>query len=344
MSGSFDFEYAGAIHIHSTFSDGSGSIAEIVAAARGTGVDFLVLTDHNTLQARDEGWEGWNDDVLLIVGDEVSSRHGHCLAIGIDAHVQHRQSAHGVLTDIGDQGGLSFIAHPHGRYRPLIKTIDHSWKDWSSDQFVGLELWSYMFDWASSLHYTRFGRHYHNPDDYITGPEKQTVDLWDELCARRRVVALGGVDVHARSYPLLPFVVFPYRDCFRTVRTHVIVDRALTRSDAEDIDTLIHHLGQGHAFLAYDLMADASGTRFWAPDAGCVLGDERPFEGPTTLKLDLPIEAEITVLRDGKAWEQACGSSWEGTAESPGVYRIEARLKDRPWLYTNPIYLRPAVA
>ncbi len=335
-----DFEYTGAIHIHSRFSDGSGSVADIVAAAAGTGVDFLALTDHNTVEARDEGWEGWNGNVLLLVGDEVSSRHGHCLALGTETHVEHRQSASGVLSDIRAQGGLSFIAHPHGRYRPLVRTRDHSWQDWSADDFVGLELWSYMFDWASSFHYSRFGKHYHNPDECITGPESETIELWDHLCSRRRVVAVGGVDVHARRFAPLPFVVFPYRDCFRTVRTHVLTDRALTRSDAEDIDTILQHLGAGHVFIAYDLLAEAGGTRFWAPDLDAVLGDERLYTGPTTLKLTLPIEADVTILRDGRSWQVSHGSSWEGSADGPGVYRVGARLRGRPWLYTNPIYLR----
>lgn len=340
MSNPPDFEYTGAIHIHSRFSDGSGAVAEILSAARGTGVDFLALTDHNTLRARDEGWEGWNGDVLLMVGDEVSSRHGHCLALGVQTHVEHRQSAPGVLASIHAQGGLSFIAHPHGRYRPLVRTRDHSWKDWTADSFVGLELWSYMFDWATSFHYTRFGKHYRNPDDHISGPQPETISLWDQLCARRRVVALGGVDVHARRYPPLPYVVFPYRDCFRTVRTHVLTDRALTRADTEDIDILLHHLGEGHAFLAYDLLADSSGTRFWAPDIGCVVGDEHRYEGATTLKLQLPVEADVTILRDGLKWQISHGKQWEGVADGPGVYRVEARLRGRPWLFTNPIYLR----
>ena len=53
-------DYAGAIHLHSAYSfDGRAPVAEIIAAANRCGLDFLLLTDHGTLRARADGWEGW---------------------------------------------------------------------------------------------------------------------------------------------------------------------------------------------------------------------------------------------------------------------------------------------
>ena len=48
---------------------------EIIDAAQMAGLDFLILTDHNTLQAREEGWEGWHDDLLVVVGQEITNRY-----------------------------------------------------------------------------------------------------------------------------------------------------------------------------------------------------------------------------------------------------------------------------
>ena len=93
-------EVVGTIHLHSVYSDGSGTVDEILAAAEGIGLDFLVLTDHNSLDARAAGYEGWHGSVLLIVGDEVSSRNGHCLALGTREHVNHRQGLEQILRDI----------------------------------------------------------------------------------------------------------------------------------------------------------------------------------------------------------------------------------------------------
>ena len=62
------FEYVGALHMHSTFSDGSGEVKDIAKYAGEIGLDYIILTDHNTLRALKEGFEGWYGDTLLLVG------------------------------------------------------------------------------------------------------------------------------------------------------------------------------------------------------------------------------------------------------------------------------------
>jgi len=49
-------EYAGNLHIHSVYSDGSGRHAEIAEAAAAAGLNFVIVTDHNV---RVEGLEGY---------------------------------------------------------------------------------------------------------------------------------------------------------------------------------------------------------------------------------------------------------------------------------------------
>jgi len=71
-------DYAGIIHLHSAYSfDGRAPIAEIIGAAKRNEIDFLFLTDHSTLQARSDGWEGWHGRTLLIVGEEIAPRFNH---------------------------------------------------------------------------------------------------------------------------------------------------------------------------------------------------------------------------------------------------------------------------
>ena len=60
------------VHVHSTYSDGTGTVPEIAAAAGRNGVDVVLLTDHDTLAARRRGEERWHDSVLVLVGEEVS--------------------------------------------------------------------------------------------------------------------------------------------------------------------------------------------------------------------------------------------------------------------------------
>ncbi len=64
---------------------------EIARAARANDLDFVLLTDHDTLEARDRGEEGWHGNVLLLVGEEVSPKgQDHFLAFGLERPIDHR--------------------------------------------------------------------------------------------------------------------------------------------------------------------------------------------------------------------------------------------------------------
>jgi len=334
------FEYTGVIHVHSTYSDGSGSIPDIIRAAHATGLDFVLLSDHNTLRARTDGWEGWHGNLLLVVGEEATSREGHCLVVGTRERIGRRGSGESIIRHVAAQEGLSFLAHPHGVYRPFFRLRDHSWRDWRIQGFTGLEVWSYMFDWVRDFRFYRWSRHYHDPDAQILGPFPNTLAAWDSLCRQRRVVGIGGVDAHARRYPCLPFVVFPYADLFLTLRTHVLLPEPLTGRAPEDIAMLLEALGEGSCFLSYDLLADGTGVRFESEDGAVRMGQEAQLTRPISLRLQLPEKAEVTILADGRP--VFCGVTDAHTfdVEHPGVYRAEARTQGKPWIFTNPIYLR----
>lgn len=51
------FDYTGAIHMHSVFSDGTAKPDEIAGYANEVGLDYIILTDHNTLQAKQLGYD-----------------------------------------------------------------------------------------------------------------------------------------------------------------------------------------------------------------------------------------------------------------------------------------------
>lgn len=72
------------MHVHSTYSDGTATVSELLDAARESAADALLLTDHDSIGARDDGWEGHHDGVFLLVGLEVSPKQGHYLAFGVD--------------------------------------------------------------------------------------------------------------------------------------------------------------------------------------------------------------------------------------------------------------------
>ena len=57
-------DLACVVHLHSTYSDGTGTVPQIARAAKHAGVDVVLLTDHDTLAAKERGEEGWHGEVL----------------------------------------------------------------------------------------------------------------------------------------------------------------------------------------------------------------------------------------------------------------------------------------
>ncbi|MEV6693894.1 hypothetical protein AB0M35_20725 [Micromonospora sp. NPDC051196] len=57
--------------------------AHLAAAARTLGLDFIATTEHNTAAGHGEWGPYAGDDLLVILGQEVTTRTGHWLALGL---------------------------------------------------------------------------------------------------------------------------------------------------------------------------------------------------------------------------------------------------------------------
>ena len=65
-------EYILNLHIHTPYSDGTGSHKEIAQAALRAGIDIVIVTDHNVWVKGPEGYyQDGEKRVLLMVGEEV---------------------------------------------------------------------------------------------------------------------------------------------------------------------------------------------------------------------------------------------------------------------------------
>jgi len=334
-------DYKGAIHIHSNYSDGTGTVPDIIKAAKRCELDYIFLTDHDTLGPRIDGWEGYHDDLLVVVGEELSHFKEHCIVLGLDHHVQPRDSIYETMGDVVRSGGLAFIVHPHGKYRIFFRTRRLSWRKWDIEHLTGIEIWSYMFDWVDDFRFYKFKRFYLYPEAQISGPFKETLEMWDQLCLSRRVVGIGGLDVHARQIdPWGKLVVFPYHSMFKTIHTHVLVKGGLTGDFATDSGKLLSELSMGHCFVAYDFAQDSSGFMFRVRGDTAIMGDEVTYSEDLELEVRLPTRAYINVIRNGKKFLSFVGTHSCFHAEGPGVYRIEAYIRKKPWIFSNPIYIR----
>ena len=336
-------EYVGALHMHSCYSDGSGTLREMSAAACRAGLDFFVLTDHDTLRPAQDGWEGWQDGVLVIAGVEISCKlHCHVMTLratevrGLRYHPLRR-----VLFDLRRQGAAAFVAHAqpaHIMGYPLKAGELH---EWEVPGFTGVELWSFMHDICDGLTPWRIPSFIYGWRRRIRGPKPGVVAHWDRITQRRRFVAIGSLDNHAVAVPVVGTRILPYEDGFRTLRTHVLAEEL--KGDEGDVDRIVDAICEGRAFVALDLLADARGFAFEGEAGGeaVAMGEERWWSGPVTLRARSPVGASFRLVRNGATAAEAKGRDLEFRAEEPGVYRVEARLGGKPWVYTNPIYLRP---
>ena len=333
-------EYRGAIHIHSTYSDGGGSVSEIIEAAQRAGIDFVVITDHNTLDAKAD--EGWHGDALVLVGQEAAHFRRHCIALGIDRPIRRDQSMQAILDEAASQGGLSFVVHPHGRYRPLFKLRSFEWESWEVNGYTGIEIWSYMFDWIKDFRWQKWRKFWKEPDAQISGPFPKTLMKWDELCQSRRVVGIGGLDAHARRFVFGKIEVFPYEEMFRKLTTHILVREAFSGKAEEDTHLVLEALAAGRCFIGYDLLGPTDGFRFDLVGDRHVgtMGEEVSWREGFRVEVHVPEPAHIRVLRNGRTVKRVRGSQCVLRLDAPGVYRTEVRLDERPWIYSNPIYVR----
>ena len=346
------------LHMHTRYSDGSGTHRDIAKAAITAGVDVVIVTDHNVLV---QGFEGYykekNLKILMLIGEEVHDQardpqKNHLLVLGaVRELATFAENPQLLINQVRDAGGLSFLAHPDDPEAPTFKETDISWVDWSVQNYTGIELWNALSELKTVVPTKLHGAFYAFFPAFVAHqPLPATLARWDELLSLGgRVVAIGGSDAHALHMRMGPIsrVIFPYEFHFRTVNTHVMLTETLSGDANRDKKLIYEALAEGHCYIGYDLPAPTRGFNFTAQgrDKNVIMGDEVPAKGGVTLQAKLPSLAEIRLLKDGnviQTWKNQL--SCTHITNEPGVYRVEAYRrylgKLRGWIYSNPIYVR----
>ncbi len=344
------YEYIGVIHVHSKFSDGSGSVKDIAETAKEVGLDFLMLTDHNTLRALKEGYEGWYGKTLLLVGTEINDRNNknHYLAFGINNNISTRLSAKEYVKQVKEEGGIGFIAHPHEKRKSMKEHPPYPWTAWDSKDFTGIEIWNHMSEWMEGLTEKNKYNYFVHPLKSIKQPPQETLKIWDKLNQIRRVVGIGGVDAHAHKVNLLGFFeveVFPYKVLFKSIRTHILLKKKLRSvKNAAGLQAVKNEiygaLKEGKCFVSNYYHADAKGFRFFAESGGKIynMGDEIKLKNRIKLRVLLPhVTGNIKLLRNGKVIDTVENVDADFVIKKSGAYRVEVFLDGKAWIYSNHI-------
>jgi hypothetical protein len=339
------------IHCHSTYSDGMEDVPFILEAANQAGLDYLLLTDHDTLRALQDLGEHWHGRTLLLVGYEITPRHNHYLAYGIDQLISPHLPPAAYTAAVAELGGIGFLAHPFESGSPFIGQNSYSWEDWTVDTFTGIELWNYFSEWVGSCTnlwttlraLTQWKR-------ATRAPHPQALARWDEIGQRRRVVGIGGMDAHGVKVriPGRPLVLHPYRRSFRAVRTHLLLSAPFTGQVAGDRLLVLEALRAGACFIVNHEEGDPAGFCFHGHTNGqwIQMGQEIAHPGngqvhfSARIALRIRDKPRLRLLHNGKVIAETDDCDLQAPDQGPGVYRVEAWLHGRGWIFANPIYLR----
>lgn len=170
--------FAGDNHMHTTYSDGSGSVSDNITSAYQKGLSWVTVTDHNTINhaAAVAVEDAKYDDFLAMFGEEVSTSPSHFLAYNItdarpwDAGLYtYQQLIDSVLLNNNGKG-IVYLAHP---YYPGLP-----WTDWSVSGNKGIEVWNGFYHATHSVNTQAFA-------------------VWDSLnTTGKRLFGMANSDAH----------------------------------------------------------------------------------------------------------------------------------------------------
>jgi len=335
---------SGVAHIHTIHSDGGGTVADVESAAAAAGLDFVIITDHNSLAGKPREGYG-NTGVLTIIGTEISNHEGHLLAVGLPSPPTYRFSGDGLdtLRDLDDLGSLSFAAHPENPREDL------RWTGWSLPGNWGIEILNGDSQWRAAGWTSVVGaalRYPLNSDYSLLRLMRRSAALsrWDDLLARRHAPAIAGADAHGTLPPAAGLPLPSYEAVFRIAQNYVLLERPLRGAAPADTAAILAALARGRAYIGVGALAPADRFFFLAERDGgrWTMGDTVASGGPVRLHAGgaLPTGARITLYRDGVTVTTADGELDTRVTE-PGIYRVEVQVPgwDIPWIVSNPIYV-----
>lgn len=355
----------GAYHVHTSRSDGSGSVDDVAAAAARAGLRFVILTDHGDATRTPEP-PAYRHGVLCIDAVEISSADGHIVAINLAGAAPYPLAGEtrDVLEDIHRMGGWGIAAHPDSP-KPELRWRDRGARD--SANIDGIE-W-FNADSASRAHspgtLAAAAAHaiFRAPES-IAGlfeTPVQSLARWDNAQSRSAPFGIAALDAHARlggdaSGGVLGrlSLAFPgYETMFRTVTQTVVLDQPLINDATTDSAAILAAIGAGRsysvvrAFLdAPDALEEFSATRLGSGPGTVVEAARAEFGGsiePTAsvalhAALRPGVSARLSIIGNGREVASGMGTV-DLSPAPPGAYRVEARLSGRgmPWIVSNAI-------
>lgn len=151
--------YRGDCHLHTVYSDGHRTPADVAAGARAARLDFINSSDHNTSSSHAAWGQYAGPDLLITTGEEATTRNGHYVIAGLPAGtwIDWRYRARdgelaGLLGVIHRAGAIAVAAHPFATCLACSWKFGYSGMDavevwngpWTPDDEVAVQMWDGM--------------------------------------------------------------------------------------------------------------------------------------------------------------------------------------------------------
>jgi predicted metal-dependent phosphoesterase TrpH len=112
------------MHLHTLYSDGTHTVQQLLDhVEQHTTLDLIAITDHEridgALRARELHAAG-NYSFDLVIGEEITTRRGHVLALFIEERIPALRPLADTVARIHEQGGIAIAAHPMASLTPSI--------------------------------------------------------------------------------------------------------------------------------------------------------------------------------------------------------------------------------
>lgn len=324
----------GAFHVHTTRSDGRGTVEEVAAAAKAAGLRFVVLTDHNDFAPREPTFLG---GVLLVPGVEISTAHGHLVAFGMQRPLEGvRPWMDGGEAEaaVEKAGGVSVLAHPVQARNP--------WRhEEAARRADGFELYSADTFFRDALRHPfsrllpAVGASFSNPVHgvmLLVEPGLAPTERLLELEREKPRVALCSHDAHG-----LP----RYEDVFRALAVYLPDTRELPGDARAAAELVVKGLASGGAVCAFRALGEPEGFAL----EGLSTGSREAHVGDVlTVRLPPGAGEQVRVEVRGVGRLKPDGRSVELVEE--GAVQVEAWVRApgrffgtqwRPWIVPSPV-------
>ncbi|PHM26220.1 PHP domain-containing protein [Xenorhabdus budapestensis] len=121
--------YRGLIHFHSCFSfDSILSIEKIVKFSLKNNLNFLVLTDHDTINGSlnlKDYVEKRNIDLEIIIAAEYKTEYGDVIALGIEHEITEMKFS-SFIQQVKNQNGLLLFPHPYVGHKNIEEIAENA--------------------------------------------------------------------------------------------------------------------------------------------------------------------------------------------------------------------------